>query len=168
MSSNVAFGVGYYRDESDSDAFTNVQAITQKVGLFQNAINSFTAEGGGDVPEGVLNALYHVATKKAIGWRPDSRHIIVYFGDAAEHEPTCIGGLKLTRKNVIAALKKAKITAVAVSFTRGSYLGLNGLTTSFACSDVKGVTAGNQASDITAATGGTVVEAEEQIKLIDA
>lgn len=174
VSSNVAFGVGYYRDENENDRFTNVQSVTRNVGLVQNAINSLTAESefllNRDVPEGALNALYLVATKNVIGSRPDSRRIIVYFGDAPGHEPTCVGGLRVTRKKVTAAMKKERITAVAVSF-RGSVfsnsVGLNAPTISYECSDIEQDTAGNQALDITAATGGALVEVEEQTGLID-
>lgn len=171
-SSNVAFGVGYYRDQNEPDSFTNVQSITKNVGLVQSGIDSLVARSipfvNSDVPEAALFALYQVATQNDIGWRPDARRLLVYFGDAPGQEPTCADGLRLTRKNVITALKEKSITVVAISFVGGSTSpGLNAPTLSYECFPEQREMAGNQATNITSATGGNIFEADEQSAVIE-
>lgn len=171
-SSDVAFGVGYYRDEREDDTFTNVQSITTDTTLAQEGIDTLVARSAPsnlDGPEGNLVALYNIAKKpNAIGWRPDSRRILVYFGDSPGHEPSCDGSLELTRANVIDALNKEKITVVASSFSGGFFSpGLNAPTEQFSCSAGTDDAGEGQATAVTEQTGGMVVEAEEQEELIE-
>lgn len=169
-SSDVAFGVGYYKDERESDLFVNVQSITKEIGQVEAGINSLEAGsiGNPDTAEGALVALYRVATLGSIGWRPDSRRLLVMFGDAPGHEPSCGFGPRLTRTNVIAELKKKGITVVATSFMGGTFSpGLDAETTPFTCTDAGSKTLDKQVTAITSATGGKIVEAEDQEMLID-
>eukprot|EP00737_Agarophyton_chilense_P001524 gb/GEZJ01001713.1/.p1 GENE.gb/GEZJ01001713.1/~~gb/GEZJ01001713.1/.p1 ORF type:complete len:220 (-),score=22.56 gb/GEZJ01001713.1/:349-1008(-) len=118
-----------------------------------------------DFPEANLAALYTVATSDEIGWRNGSRRIVVHFGDAPGHEPSCINSLELRRGNVISALNNRGITVVASSF----FPGLNDETTSFGCdSDAEPAPQDvGQADAITSGTGGSLVELEEQTQVIE-
>jgi hypothetical protein len=82
------------------------------------AVGTWSANGGGDVPQGQLHALQQVATDPAIGWRPDSKRIVVWFGDAPGHEPICAavsGMADITEASATAALVAAGITVVGGS-----------------------------------------------------
>src|SRR5882762_2191872 len=53
---HVQFGVGNYRDfpEEPDRVFQHQQSVTDNVGDVEAAIKTWTAEGGGDIPEGEL------------------------------------------------------------------------------------------------------------------
>ena len=89
---DFAFGVGNYKDfPNDPYAFNPQQSVTKVIADVQNAINGWSSSGGNDIPEGQFFALDKLAEPPAgpIGWRPDSKRIIVWFGDAPGHDPVC-------------------------------------------------------------------------------
>jgi hypothetical protein len=159
---DIQFGVGNYRDFTDPVAFKNQQVITANQALVTTAINSWTASGGGDLPEADLFALQEVAN--VAGWRPGAMKFIVWFGDAPSHEPICKaiwgGGFDITRATVITQLTSfvtAKqphgIAALGVSVSSGP--GLDAASTGgYAGCPSNGLT--GQATDITTATGGSL------------
>lgn len=162
---NIAVGVGIFRDEVELDnGFKNLQPISTSISAAQEAINTIHATGGLDAPEANLVALYKIATDSTIQWRSRSRKILVYFGDNPGHEATCFNGITLTRERVIAALKAKGITVIAVSFNTP---GLDGATRSYRCGTTTS-TAGGQASAITLATNGRLVMSADQTQLIEA
>ena len=121
---------------------------------------AWSVSGGSDIPEGQLFALQQIATDPAIGWRPGSKRILVWFGDAPGHDPICtaISGLAdITEATATAALlNDPKITVVAINtdtFTAGALDGdpTAGSTDYGAC-PVGG--SPGQAGRITAATPG--------------
>ncbi|MFD5244970.1 Calx-beta domain-containing protein [Amycolatopsis sp. NPDC058340] len=126
------FGVAEYKDFTDSVPFKVNQGITADTAAVQAGIDQWSAAGGGDTPEANLNALYQLATG-AVAFRPDGTRIIAWFGDAPSHDPS--GGHTLAQ--TIAALQAAKIRVVAVN--------------------VGGLDATGQASAITSATGGVLL-----------
>lgn len=162
------FGIGYYRDELERgmvDGFKNEQALTEDISKVNTAIGKLRASGGGDGDEGNLVALYKVATDPSIGWRDDSRKILVYFGDFPGHEPTCIKGKTITRTDVIEVLEAKNITVIAVSF--GSH-GLNRAPSKLRTCSAAGSAGAGQATAITTATGGgAVVSSSNQADLIN-
>lgn len=173
---NVAFGVGMYRDETElSMGFMNLQSIVQTSGSdgaplpgnvdkVKQAINRLVATGGGDADEANLVALYKVATDKSIGWRERSRKILVYFGDFPGHEPSCvIPGLTITRGTVISALNAKRITVIAVNFR-----GLNNAPVPFRCPSGLPPGGPGQAKDITSETSGVEVPSTDQAQLVTA
>ncbi|NUT33967.1 MAG: hyalin, partial [Hamadaea sp.] len=95
-------------------------------------IEQCVAYGGCDIPEAGLNALYQLATG-AVTFRPDGTRIVVIFGDAPSHDPSNGHSLAQT----IAALQAASIRVVAVN--------------------VGNLDAGGQATAITDATGGVLL-----------
>jgi hypothetical protein len=133
------FAVAEYRDIGDAFVFRVNQALTDNTGAVQTAINGWVAGGGGDDPEAQMIALSQLATG-AISFRTDSTPIIAWFGDSNGH----VGGSYPTQSATISALQTAgiKVVAVAVSTPIG-----NGLDT------------GGQATAITDATGGALLNA---------
>lgn len=164
---NVKFGLGIYRDETElgNDGFENVRTITSNLTSIRVAINKLRAMGGADGPEANLVALYRVATSEKIGWRDGARKIVAYFGDWPGHEPTCpgFGVPELNRTFVARKLEEKNITVVAVSFPPPG-LDSNSISV-FRCGDRKKAGPG-QASVITKRTGGALVQAGDQKRVL--
>lgn len=172
-SNDVNFGVGYYRDERDSNSgFNNIQPITSDVDAVYRAIDSiYLRTGHSDYEEGALVALYKMATDPGIKWRENSRKILVFFGDYPGHEPSCVEGVKVTRELVVTEMKNKEITVVAVNFGKrvtpanSDREGLNAPTINFKCG---GADAGSgQANYVADNTDGAVVDTPDQTKLIE-
>jgi hypothetical protein len=90
MLGNVSFGVGEYKDFTDSFAY-RLNANISASGAANQAdaiagINLWSASGGGDTPEANLFGLESAATGTA--WRTGSARILVQFGDAPGHDPS--------------------------------------------------------------------------------
>lgn len=131
---DAQFAVTSYRDQFDGAEFFRVRtALTAVVADVQSGVDGLFAGGGGDIPEGQLNALTRIATG-AVTFRPDSTRIVVWFGDASGHDPS--NGA--TRASTIAALQAAGIKVIAINVPGGD-----------------GLNATGQAADIASATGGT-------------
>ncbi len=87
---DIQIGVGNYRDfPFDPLPFEHQVSVTDDVPSIVGAINTWVAAGGGDGSEGQFYALYQLATDPAIGFRPESKRIIVWFGDSPGHDPVC-------------------------------------------------------------------------------
>lgn len=169
---DVAFGVGFYRDEEENPNFKNVQAITKNIASVITAIDSLFATGGADNPEANLFALSQVATQDSIGWREGTRKILVYFGDAPGHEPTCAAdSVALTRDVVVDQLNAKGIAVVGTNFASNVNGGLNAATFSargatFGCPSEETSPSG-QASRITGGTMGALKLASDPKDLIE-
>jgi hypothetical protein len=130
---DVAWGAGNYKDfpipASSPYAFQHQLDPTPGVADITVAVNAWSASDGSDIPEGQLFALQQVATDPGIGWRPGSKRILVWFGDAPGHDPICsaISGVAdITETTATAALVAAGITVVAVSTDTGVAGALDG------------------------------------------
>jgi hypothetical protein len=130
---DVAWGVGNYKDFpvplSSPYAFQSQLAPTADITAVTTAVNTWSASDGGDIPEGQLFALQQIADP-AIGWRPGSKRIVVWFGDAPGHDPVCaaISGATadVTEATATMALVGAGITVVAISTDTGTAGALDG------------------------------------------
>lgn len=173
---DFAFGVGNYRDYPvDDPPFTHQLDPDTNNASVTAAINSWTAGGGGDTPEGQLFALHSLAEPPggAIGWRDDSKRIIVWFGDAPGHDPVCAAltslGFDITEKSVRDRLFDEKITVVAISTDTGVANALDGDPT--AGSDYSPPCAvggmSGQATRIADKTGGTHVSGINAADIVD-
>jgi len=162
---DFAFGVGNYKDfPNDPYAFNPQQSVTKVTADVQAAINGWSSSGGFDIAEGQFFALDRLAEPPGgpIGWRADSKRIIVWFGDAPGHDPVCkaISGLSvdITEGSVTSKLVGEKITVIAISTTTGTAGALDAdpvpLSTDYnaACGAPAG--AAGQATRIASATGG--------------
>jgi len=132
---DAQFGAAQYRDVGFDPLFRVDQAITANQVAVQSAINTWSAGGGGDLPEAQLNALWQLGATPVGGFRPaPSTRIIVWFGDAPGHDLSNSPSLA----SAIAALQAADITVIAINVTGAT-----------------GLNATGQAAAITGATGGS-------------
>jgi hypothetical protein len=119
VASNVAFGVGEYKDANAIDPFIYHEAVdlTTNTASVQSALSALEAIGGGDNPEANLFGLQHAGTDTS--WRTDSLRFVVWVGDAPGHDP--VAGV--TEAGAIAALNAVNANILAASATSGP--GLN-------------------------------------------
>lgn len=125
------FSVSEYRDIFDAFRFRVNRSLTSNQAAVQNAINGWSAGGGGDRFEAQLPALRDLANGVA-GWRTGSTRIVVWFGDEPGHDPRA----GVTEAAATNALTAAGVQVVAVSVRRLDQTG--------------------QATRITNATGGSL------------
>ncbi|MEQ9668172.1 RICIN domain-containing protein [Coleofasciculus sp. G2-EDA-02] len=138
LGADVQFGVGEYKDFPAPDpgrhpyAFLHQHSLSANTAEIQAAIATWTVTPGLDVPEAQFYALDQLAEAPGgtIGWRADSRRIIVWFGDAAGHDAVCqqISGLSydITEASVTAKLLAEKIKVLALSLSSsGAPVGLD-------------------------------------------
>src|SRR5262245_8499436 len=147
------FGAANYTDFNCIDPFPFHldQAITSTISDVQNAINTWAAGDGCDVPEAQINALFQLATDPSVGFRAPgtSTRIVVWFGDSSGHDPS--GGHSET--DAINALVAAGIHVIAVPVSTDTGDGLDST---------------GQATAIANATGGTVLPAATPDEVSDA
>jgi uncharacterized repeat protein (TIGR01451 family) len=131
------FGAASYKDFDNSICgpdpyvFRVDATLTSLTGSVQTGINSWSATGGCDTPEADLFGLERVANTFA--WRPGSSRIIAWFGDAPGHDPSGTS----TEATATAALVAQGVRVIAIN--------------------VGNLDAFGQASRITTATGGTLL-----------
>jgi hypothetical protein len=125
---DVQFAVASYRDWPTYPTggygdypFVLEQNLTTNAAAVQSAINSWTASGGADWEESQLYALEQSAIQTS--WRSGSTRIVVWFGDAAGHDPSGT----TTEEQAIAALNDKNIHVEALNTsTYGGGLNTNG------------------------------------------
>ena len=117
---NVAFGTAQYKDTNDFAAGPGVvngvykldQNITTTTSLVQTALNSYTAGGGGDLPESGLFSLDQAA---GAGWRSGSARFIIWTGDAPSHDKL----FGVDKTIALAALNAANIHVIGINQPSG-------------------------------------------------
>jgi hypothetical protein len=110
-------GLVYYRDRDTGDAFTTkVTPLTMKVKDLEPVMAGMTAEGGGDVPEAVREALADAVNK--IRWNKNKRtgKLVVLIGDAPPKPGTEADCAALAAKAKEAGIR---LYAVKVTTARG-------------------------------------------------
>jgi hypothetical protein len=171
---NFAYGVGNYKDfPGDPFAFQHQLSPTGIIADVTNAINAWAASGGSDTPEGQLFALDRLAEPPggAIGWRPGSKRVLVWFGDAPGHDPVCAalsGGAEVTEASATAKLVAEKIMVLAISVASPG-LDADPKPISRDYVDACGAPGGaaGQATRIAGATGGRAVAGIAQANIVD-
>ncbi len=175
LGADVQFGVGEYKDFPAPDpdrhpyAFAHQCSLSANITQVKAAVDAWTVTPGQDVPENQFYALDRVAEAPGgtIGWRADSRRIIIWFGDAAGHDAVCkqISGLSydITEASVTAKLVAEKIKVVALSLkSSGAPAGLddNPKMTPNGYESFCGAPGGTpgQGTRIAKATGGKIVQ----------
>lgn len=162
---DAAFGVGSYDGDPREGnpiasppaanltaAYSRQQMITTNTAAVSAGIATWAAGGGGDAPEANFFALHQVATSGGstdglgatdpgystgldTGWRTGAQPVIVWFGDVISHTTT------VDQAEAIAALVANDVIVVGMnSSTAGG-----------------GIDGSGQASAITAATGGVLI-----------
>lgn len=162
---DAAFGVGSYDGDPREGvpigsppaanltaAYSRQQMVTTDTTAVTAGIATWAAGGGGDAPEANFFALHQVATSGgptdglgatdpgystglATGWRTGSQPVVVWFGDVVSHTTT------VDQAEAIAALVANNVIVV----------GMNSSSAGF------GIDGSGQASAITAATSGVLV-----------
>lgn len=176
MGFDIGWGVGNYKDFPapglSAYAFQHQLAPTTDLAAVATAVSTWSVSGGSDIPEGQLYALEQIAGS-ATGWRPDSKRILVWFGDAPGHDPVCkaISGAAadVTEVTATAALVGAEVTVVAVSTDTGTTGALDGDPTAFV-TDYGVCTVGGsprQATRITDATHGSHTTGVNATEIVD-
>jgi hypothetical protein len=175
LGADVQFGVGEYKDFPAPDpgrhpyAFAHQCSLSANITQVKAAVDAWTVTSGQDVPENQFYALDQVAEAPGgkIGWRADSRRIIIWFGDAAGHDAVCrqISGLSydITEASVTAKLVAEKIKVLALSLkSSGAPAGLddNPKMTPNGYESFCGAPGGTvgQGTRIAKATGGKIVQ----------
>lgn len=161
--SSPAFGVGrYFGDPSESgESFTSAYEVLQPISTTAadsvSAIGDWTAGfgTGGDIPEANLYALQQAATNGAdtagpgtgsgeeTGWRAGAQKVVLWFGDVPGHQDV------VSLSDTISTLLAEDVIVVGFNSTSAG----TGLDQDFA----DGRDPGNQATEITEATGGTLI-----------
>lgn len=141
------FAVAQFGDRTASPLpFQVVQGLTHDAAAVQVAVNSLTANGGGDAPEDWINALFQLSTG-AVTFRNCSSRVVVLITDNPSHNPSSGHSLADTI-DVLAA--GPGIRVIAVNVLTPNSVGVDGA--------VAGVGPG-QATAVTTATGGSIVPA---------
>jgi len=164
--SDSAFGVGrYFGDPGEYGsngndlAYDVLQTVTTSSAAATSAMSSWVASGGGDGPEANFYALHQAATEggptdgvgatdnglgggEATGWRAGAQKVVLWFGDVSSH-PTSAADSRNTvdQSEAIAALVDAGVTVIGLN-SRGAGSGIDTF---------------GQASAVTSATGGALV-----------
>lgn len=147
--------VNYYY-QLDPDAVNQAYKLQEEVdgGNINDAvtaINSWEANGGGDLPEANLFALHQAATSGGstdeglstglnTNWRSDAKKIIVWFGDASSHE------FSVDKAEAIRALNDNDITVVAINASNTTTSLTSGINTNSQASDIAERTNGKYAA----------------------
>lgn len=143
--SNIRFGLVEYRDHppQESSFVTQKHDFTPNLSTMKSWLNDCSAEGGGDTPEAVADALYDVLH---LSWRPDATKVCVLISDAPPHglehsdnfpecpnghDPVCIAS-EMAKKGVVLYSVGCALSGNVMDFfmaialrTGGQYMHLN-------------------------------------------
>jgi hypothetical protein len=148
---DARFGVAAYKDQVDGDkVFTVFTPLTDDAGAVRAGVDNMAHDvfGGGAPWTDFINAHFRIATD-AMPFRPNGSRMILWFGDAASHDPS----LGHTLADTNNALRAAGIRVVAVPVVGTSGDGLDRL---------------GQASSIVNATGGRLMPNASADQVADA
>jgi hypothetical protein len=160
------FCAAQYRDTDELSGFTFQldQALTTSTGDVQTAVNTWSTAGGvgGDALEDQLHALTVMAGATP-GWRPaPAAHILVWFGDCGGHDPASGGETLASTIDALATSGSgAPVIVLAVSVASAS----SDCPPGYLDEPVGGH---NQASEISAGTGGLLFNAVDEDAVGDA
>lgn len=107
---DVCYGLVAYRDRGDA-FLTRTQDFTDDLGAFQQVLGQVQANGGGDTPEALNEALHEVV--HGMSWRRDAARMVVLVADAPPHLD--YGGPQYDVDMQAALAKGIKLFAVGAS-----------------------------------------------------
>lgn len=174
------FAIGNYKDfPFDAYAFDHQLSFTSDLTAADVAINGWSASGGADGSEGQFFALDQIAgdTDPAggtIGWRPDAKKIVVWFGDAPAHDPVCAAisglGYDIDEGSLTTKLVDNEITIIAISTLTGYPTGLDD-DPALSASDYSSICtiggASGQATRLADATSGVHVSGIDETTIVE-
>ncbi len=129
---DIQVGVAWYRDVTDLTPYGITASITDDPTGITRAISGLKAQGGGDIPEAQLYALYQLAADtRAVGWRPGAMRYIAWFGDEPGHDPVIYpAGHSTTLSKTVNELLEKNIVVMAFSMNPSNRLDSTGQATS--------------------------------------
>ncbi len=107
---DICYGLVAYRDRGDA-FITRTQDFTDDLGAFQQQLARVQAQGGGDIPEALNEALHEVV--HGLSWRADAARMVVLVADAPPHLD--YGGPQYDTTMQAALAKGIKVFAVGAS-----------------------------------------------------
>ena len=107
---DICYGLVAYRDRGDV-FLTRAHDFTNDLGAFQNLLAKVQAQGGGDTPEALNEALHEVV--HGLDWRADAARLVVMVADAPPHLD--YGGPQYDTDMQAALAKGIKLFAVGAS-----------------------------------------------------
>ena len=116
-------GVVEYRDHPPQDRLVyRVHDLTANLPAARATIDGLAADGGGDLPEAVLDGV--LAACRELRWRPHARRLAVLVGDAPPHGASAPGDsfragcpCGQTIESVTAAAEEARVRLYALGLT---------------------------------------------------
>ncbi|MEO8808591.1 MAG: vWA domain-containing protein, partial [Burkholderiaceae bacterium] len=107
---DICYGLVAYRDRGDA-FLTRTHDFTNDLGAFQTLLAKVQAQGGGDTPEALNEALHEVV--HGLAWRTDATRLVVMVADAPPHLD--YGGPQYDTDMQAALAKGIKLFAVGAS-----------------------------------------------------
>jgi Mg-chelatase subunit ChlD len=107
---DICYGLVAYRDRGDA-YITRTHDFTNDLGAFQALLAKVQAQGGGDTPEALNEALHEVV--HGLAWRGDAARLVVMVADAPPHLD--YGGQQYDTDMQAALAKGIKLFAVGAS-----------------------------------------------------
>ena len=107
---DICYGLVAYRDRGDA-FITRTHDFTNDLSAFQNLLAKVQAQGGGDTPEALNEALHEVV--HGLAWRTDAARLVVLVADAPSHLD--YGGPQYDTDMQAALAKGIKLFAVGAS-----------------------------------------------------
>ena len=107
---DICYGLVAYRDRGDA-FITRTHDFTNDLGAFQALLANVQAQGGGDTPEALNEALHEVV--HGLAWRADAARLVVMVADAPPHLD--YGGPQYDTDMQAALAKGIKLFAVGAS-----------------------------------------------------
>ncbi|KOX23951.1 hypothetical protein ADK67_19430 [Saccharothrix sp. NRRL B-16348] len=175
VNADVHYGVGFYRDFSESVVFKHQQSLVEDSDPAVKALADWSASGGGKIAEAQFFALHQLAEDTdgkggKIGWRDDAKRIVIWLGDAPANDPIPKekSGLAddITEQVVTDRLTDRGISVIAISVVGDTNPGLNGDPVKNA-EPYAGKGEPGQATRITTATGGTMADNLKASDVVD-
>ena len=107
---DICYGLVAYRDRGDA-FITRTHDLTDDLSAFQNLLSRVQAQGGGDTPEALNEALHEVV--HGLSWRASAARLVVLVADAPPHLD--YGGPQYDIDMQAALAKGIKLFAVGAS-----------------------------------------------------
>jgi hypothetical protein len=107
---DICYGLVAYRDRGDA-FLTRSHDLTNDLSAFQGLLARVQAQGGGDTPEALNEALHEVV--HGLSWRTDAARLVVLVADAPPHLD--YGGPQYDTDMQAALAKGIKLFAVGAS-----------------------------------------------------
>ena len=173
LSADSQFAVVQFRDSEDDVEYELVQPLTSDAAAVQAAIDTLSATGGNDWPE-AYNLVFQNAADSSVGWRTDTRKLLVVFGDAEPHGAGTDGFAGCTdtsadpnglgAKTTLAALLAAQRTLIMVRQSSSQTTASLQCYQSLAAASYKGGAAKDGGSDLATLVTGLVGKAVDSVK----